>query len=225
MNFNATSIEVITFDCYGTLIDRETGIVNALHPLLESKGNSAPPDEILAIFTLLESKAMSGPFIPYPDVLRQVVRGFAFEYQFSMSHEEGEVVMRSMPSWLPFPDTVFALKTLKTKYRIAVISNVDDDLFERTAEQLKVQFDHVITAQSEGAYKPSIRLFRKASNIIGGPNSKILYVSQSLFHDIAPARALGFATAWVDRRGGEETSPIEPEITVPNLTELVKLLQ
>jgi 2-haloacid dehalogenase len=213
--------EVITFDCYGTLIDWETGILGALRPMLQRHGHKLSDGEILAIYGELEPKAQS-PYRRYREVLAQVVRGFAERLGFQASEDEEKSLADSLADWPAFPDTVAALESLKTRYRLAIISNTDDDLFAGSAEHLKVKFDAVITAEQAKAYKPSPELFRLALQRLGVSPERVLHAGQSIYHDVVPARSLGLATALVYRRGFGATRPAEgePDLKVPDMQTL-----
>jgi len=222
--------DILTFDCYGTLIDWETGILSALRPLLARHGHDAGAEEILSLYGRLEPEAESGPFVPYRTVLGRVVAGFGRRYGFEPTAEETGALAVSLPRWQPFADTVPALQELAAIYRLGVISNVDDDLFAGSATRLGVTFDWVVTAQSVGAYKPSARMFEEALRRIGGPPGRVLHVAQSLYHDVAPAAQLGLPAVWVNRRAGRTGSgatppcDAEPSATVADLAQLVRYL-
>ena len=119
----------------------------------------------------------------------------------------------SLRDWPPFDDTVAALRRLGRRFRLGILSNVDDDLFADSARLLEVEFAPVVTAQQAGAYKPSRRNFELLLERAGAPRERVLHVAESLFHDVAPARALGLATVWVDRRAGQEGSGATPSAT------------
>ena len=221
---------VLTFDCYGTLIDWESGIVGFFRPLLGRHGKALSDDEILEIYAELESGAERGEYMTYRDVLRSVVHAFGLRLDFPVSPAEADALPDSLPDWRPFPDTVAALRRLKTRFQLAVISNTDDDLFAGTARRIEVPFDFVITAQQVHSYKPSLNNFRQAIDRIGLPKEHILHCAQSRFHDVAPARSLGLATVWVNRRAGKVTpwgasvpSEARPDLEVPDLNTLAAL--
>jgi 2-haloacid dehalogenase len=148
---------------------------------------------------------------------------------FRPSLEQINSLPESLPQWPPFPDTVASLARLKQKYKLAVISNTDDDLFAETAKTLQVPFDWIITAQQAKSYKPSRNNFQRALEKIGLPKEKILHVGQSLYHDIVPTRELGWANVWVNRRSGKKgqgatvTADIKPDLEVPDLKTLAEL--
>ena len=219
----------LTFDCYGTLIDWESGILAALKPLLAAHEKSLSDDELLELYAELESKAESGEFLPYRRVLEEVVCGIGERLGFTPDEQEESTLAESLPHWPPFPDTVAALQRLATRYKLAVISNVDDDLFAQTARLLQVPFAEVITAQQAGSYKPSVSNFRLALQRLQANPDEVLHVAQSLYHDILPARVVGLATVWVNRRAGRTgpgATPVataQPDLEVPDLKSLAAL--
>src|SRR5271155_1060814 len=146
--------ELLTFDCYGTLINREEGILRCLHRLLAAHGKDTDDATILRLYGDFEARAEQSEYRCYREVLQSVVRQFGEELGFAPSDEEARALPESLPKWKPWPDTVNALHLLRERFRLAVISNVDDDLFAGTRPQLSVEFDQVITAQQAQAYKP-----------------------------------------------------------------------
>jgi 2-haloacid dehalogenase len=224
MNF--APFTVLTFDCYGTLIDWESGILAALRRVLEPRGIRPTDDELLALFAEVESPIQFGPFRRYREVLDLSMEALARRLGFEPTPAERTAISESLASWRPFPDTVAALRRLAPRFRLGVISNVDDDLFAASAPRLGVSFDWVVTAEQVRSYKPSRRNFDVALERIGRPKAEILHCAQSLFHDIAPARSAGLTTVWVDRRAGRPgtgatpKAAAEPDLTVPDLATL-----
>jgi 2-haloacid dehalogenase len=222
-----TSIKVLSFDCYGTLIDWETGILNTVRPLLESHEVYSRDAELLELFAGFESNAEQPPFQNYKSVVRSVMAKFALHYRFQITEKERNCLIDSIKNWEPFADTLDALSALKKMFRLAIISNVDDDLFSSTERRLGIQFDWVITAEQVKSYKPSLQNFTMAVDRIGVPLNNIVHVAQSLFHDINPATQLGLHSVWVNRRKGQDgfgaTMPALaiPEVVVPDLCSLV----
>lgn len=221
---------VLTFDCYGTLIDWESGILSALRPLLHAHASLRADAEILELYGRFEPQAEAGAYRSYREVLRSVVDLFGAHGGFAPTAAERLSLEQSMAHWKPFPDTVPALSALARRYRLAVISNVDDDLFEDSAAQLRVPFAAVITARQVRAYKPDPALFHHAIARLAVPKERILHVAQSLHHDVAPAQQLGMATVWVNRRHGRPGSGATPRSTasadhvVPDLATLAAQL-
>lgn len=197
---NPADYQVLSFDCYGTLIDWENGILRALRPVFKRHGITRTDNEILDLYAQLESEAEAGPFRNYRAIQQSVVAGLGQELGFEPGKRDLNCLARSVSQWLPFPDTVKALQKLKTHYRLAIISNIDNDLISHSLKHLKVEFDWVITAQELKAYKPSPVALSKAFRRIGVPQGKILHVAQSIFHDIVPVSQLGIATVWINRR-------------------------
>lgn len=223
--------EILTFDCYGTLIDWESGILAALRPVLETHGVTMGDDEILERYGEAESAVQGGAFLPYADVLRRVMDRIAAQAGITLAAGERDALVDSIGRWPAFPDTPGALAALKTKYRLVVVSNIDDDLFAKTAPNLGVEMDDVITALQVRSYKPAPAHFERMLERTGAAKAEVLHVAQSLFHDIAPARALGFATVWVNRRAGRDGGGATPraearaDLEVPDLATLVRLVE
>lgn len=227
LDFNR--FEILTFDCYGTLINWEAGILAALHKVLSAHGKSVEDSRQLELYGDFEAKAEQGPFVPYREVLESVVGQFGNKLGFRPTDAESRSLPESLGSWRPWPDTVSALRQLKTRYRLAILSNVDDDLFAATRPQLEVEFDEVITAQQAHAYKPSMKLFELALSRINAPAHRVLHVGQSIYHDVIPAQALGLATVWVNRPsarsgvGAVKLADAKPDLAVQSLEELATL--
>jgi 2-haloacid dehalogenase len=228
LNFN--DFEVLTFDCYGTLIDWESGIWEALQPVLTNHRLAIAREKALELYGDLESEAEGGAYHEYKTVLQMVLEGFGSRLGFVPTPIELQQFSASVKDWPAFPDSAPALQELKKKYKLAIISNIDDDLFAFSAQRLQVEFDWIITAQQAKSYKPSLNNFRLAFERIGLPQNKILHVAQSLFHDIAPAKALGLATVWVNRRynkagfGATPPAHAQPDLEVPDLQTLAAKL-
>ena len=222
-----TRFEILTFDCYGTLINWEAGILPVLHRVLRAHGKQIDDATLLKLYGDFEQRSEQEPFQPYREVLASVVRQFGSELGFTPTAAEVRSLPESLPNWQPWPDTVAALQQLKRRFRLAILSNVDDDLFASTRPQLGVEFDDVITAQQAQAYKPSLKLFELALSRINAPAHRVLHVGQSIYHDVIPAQALGLATVWVNRPsarpgvGAVKSAEASPDLTVSSLAELV----
>jgi len=221
---------VLTFDCYGTLIDWERGILNALQPVLKRHDITLSDDEALELYGELESDAERGPYVPYREVLTVVMTGIAERLGFTLVDDEQLTLADSVGDWPPFADTVEGLQALARHYQLVILSNIDDELFALSAPHLQVEFTHVITAQQVGSYKPNSRNFAVALERVGAPKEQVLHVAQSLFHDIEPANAIGLTTVWVNRRHdrpGSGATPVaraQPNIEVPDLRTLAELV-
>jgi 2-haloacid dehalogenase len=218
--------EILTFDCYGTLINWEEGILGCMHRILKAHGKVADDATILQLYGDFEARAEQGEYRRYREVLQSVVRQFGERLGFEPTDEEVRSLPGSLKDWNPWPDTVSGLRALQRRFRLAVISNVDDDLFATTQPKLGVEFDHVITAQQVGAYKPSLKIFKLALNRIGIPPDCVLHVGQSVYHDVIPAQALGLATVWVNRPspragvGAVKAAEGKPDLQVSSLADL-----
>ncbi|HWR36255.1 MAG TPA: haloacid dehalogenase type II [Clostridia bacterium] len=217
---------VLTFDCYGTLIDWETGILSSLRPILAAHNVHATDDALLEIYGELEAQIEAGTYRSYQQVMREVVAGIGMRLNFVPTIQEMDRLPDSVKDWQPFPDTPQSLQRLKRRYKLAIISNIDNSLFAASARQLGVEFDWVITAEEARSYKPSTNNFRIALQKIGHPAEQILHVAQSLYHDVVPAKAIGLKTVWINRRAGKSgfgaTPPAHalPDIEVPDLKAL-----
>jgi 2-haloacid dehalogenase len=220
--------EILTFDCYGTLVDWEAGILAAIRPVLRAHALTLSDDAVLALYAEIEPSVQAAEFLPYAEVLRRVMDGMGERLRFRPTPHERNALVDSIGDWPAFPDTPAALALLKRRYKLYVLSNVDNDLFARTAPHLGVTLDGVITAQQVRSYKPAPGHFKALLQQTGAAKEQVLHVAQSLFHDIVPARQLGFATVWVQRRasGGGATPPAEasPDLVVADLAELARLV-
>ena len=224
-----TRFHILTFDCYGTLIDWESGIFGALRPILAAHKKTLSDSALLKLYSELEATAEGREFRPYREILQSVVYGFGKRLEFTPSPAELASLPDSLATWQPFPDTVAALRKLKSRYQLAIISNVDDDLFANTAKKLEVKFDHVITAQQARAYKPSLKIFKLAQERTGILPEQWLHVAQSVYHDVVPAKSLGITTVWVNRAssrpgaGASKSASANPDLEVPDLQALAEL--
>ncbi len=213
------SFDALTFDCYGTLIDWESGILTALRP----HATGVDDDALLEAFARHESDIEAGPYQRYAEVLAGCLRALGVEFGFETTADEQAAFGQSVKDWPAFPDSPAALARLKERFKLGVITNCDDDLFAASNARLGVEFDWVITAEQARGYKPRTENFEFAFERIDVPRERILHVAQSLFHDHVPAKALGMTSVWIDRRqgraGGGATPPADarPDLTVPTL--------
>lgn len=211
---------VLSFDCYGTLIDWETGITRAVAPWLNDVGVTASRDEILRAFASAESDLqMAMPGAPYPEILAAVHPAMAEHFGVPSSEEAAASFGASVKDWPPFSDSVEALGYLAQHYQLVILSNVDQTSFAHSNEKLEVAFDAVFTAQDVGSYKPHPNNFRYMLDRLaerGVAQEKILHTAESLYHDHVPAKQFGLATCWIHRRAGQAghgaTRPPEVEV-------------
>ena len=213
----AEDYDVLTFDCYGTLIDWGDGIVRHLQPLLLERDAHVIGDFLLDFFAETEPEAQQDG-VAYAQVLREVLRRLGERLAFTPSDEALDAFAASAADWEPFPDTVETLARLGERFDLGIVSNVDNAIFARTAAKLGIEFKHVVTAEDVGAYKPDRRMFDAARAAVDG--ARILHVAQSVHHDIAPASALGFETVWIRRdRNAAKAADAKPTWTFASLAE------
>jgi 2-haloacid dehalogenase len=207
------AVEVLTFDCYGTLIDWEAGIATGLRAVTAAHDASVPDEELLATYARHEAALEAGPYLRYREVLARASRGVCADLGIDPTADEVAAFAGSVGEWPAFPDSAAALAALAERFRLAVITNCDDDLFAASNRRLGVTFDWIVTAQQAGGYKPSHRNFELAFERIGRPPDRILHVAQSLYHDHVPARELGLRSVWINRRGDRPGSGATPPAT------------
>lgn len=199
-----TDFNTLTFDCYGTLIDWESGIHTALQPLAAKVGTALSRDVILEAFGREEAaQEAETPHMIYSDVLTEVHRRLAKAWDVAATEEEHKRFGASVPDWPAFPDSPEALAYLKQHYKLVILSNVDRVSFAGSNRRLGVTFDAICTAQDIGSYKPNLANFEYMLRHLaemGVAKADILHTAQSLFHDHVPAKKVGLATAWIDRR-------------------------
>jgi 2-haloacid dehalogenase len=205
--------DALTFDTYGTLIDWERGILDALQPVLAFHDVDATDDDLLASYARHEAVLEAGPYRTYREVLAAAVRGVCADLGIEPTEAAVADFAASVGEWPAFPDTAAALRRLAQRFRLGVITNCDDDLFAASNRRLGVTFDWIVTAQQARGYKPRIANFEYAFSRIDVPRERILHVAQSLYHDHVPAKSLGMTTVWIDRRCGKEGSGATPPAT------------
>ena len=204
-----SDFKALTFDCYGTLIDWETGIWGALQPLLQANDHKVSRDAALAVFGKLEpEQEHETPGLLYRELLTKVHAKIARAWNIETTPTLDLAFGNSVPDWPAFPDTVEALAYLKRHYKLVILSNVDRQSFAGANKRLGVTFDAICTAEDVGSYKPDPRnfeyLLREAAKL-GLGKADILHTAQSLYHDHVPAEAMGIARCWINRRGDTGT--------------------
>jgi 2-haloacid dehalogenase len=220
MNRSLQNYEVLSFDCYGTLIDWESGIWTALQPLLLANNVPVSRPDVLAEFGRIEAAHEARtPSLLYSDLLAGVHKDLATSLGLESTDDMDRVFGASVPEWPAFADSAAALAFLSGHYRLVILSNVDRVSFAGSNQRLDVTFDAVYTAEDIGSYKPDPANFdflvRHLEDDFGVVADSVIHVAQSLFHDHAPAKAAGLDTVWIDRQrlsaGGEwgATAPIE----------------
>lgn len=224
--------DALSFDCYGTLIDWETGILSELQPWLARAGKEVDPGDILSAYGEAElAREREDPAALYPEILKRTFLDLARRFGVSEDEREAERFAGSVGRWPAFEDTPRALAELKRRFRLFIISNVDRASFAASAERLGVEFDGVFTAEEIGSYKPDPRNFAFLTNRLselGIPRERVLHAAQSMTHDIVPARAAGLRTAWIHRRFGKAgwgataapAAAVEPDFMFTSLAAL-----
>ena len=203
-----TDFDTLTFDCYGTLIDWETGIFEGMKPLLDRVPQPLTRDQILEAHARHESSQQKyTPGKRYQDLLPVVYKRMAEEWQVPVTWEECLAYGQSIRNWPAFDDTVKALQYLKQHYKLVILSNVDNESFTFSNARLQVVFDAIFTAEDIGSYKPSQRNFEYMMEKLGErgiKKEKILHTAESLFHDHSPANQFGLTSCWIYRRHDKE---------------------
>jgi 2-haloacid dehalogenase len=238
---SVTDFTALTFDCYGTLVDWERGILTQLRPWLARHGrNDLSDDAILRAFGSTEAACEAEtPRKPYPQILEETQKRLAKHWGIDANTDELTALGQSVGRWPAFADSAISLRYLKRYYKLCIISNVDRLSFAQTTEKLGIEFDRIITAQDVGSYKPDTRNFEYAladiQQALGIVKHQILHTAQSIFHDIIPAHSIGLTTLWINRRKqaagwGATPAPTagdtaRPDFEVPSMAEFVALHQ
>ena len=213
--------DIVTFDCYGTLIDWESGISDAFLRAAREDGVELRRDDVLRTYALVEPVVERERYRLYRDVLTEAATRVAHALGWPLAYERATFLISSIASWQPFPDTNPALERLRAAgYHLGILSNVDDDLLSATRRHFTVDFDLIVTAQQVQSYKPGPAHFLAAKMKIG--KQRWLHAAQSNFHDIAPTNVLGIPNAWVNRRN--ETGGVKPTYEVRDMAGLAELL-
>lgn len=225
--------KLLTFDCYGTLIDWDSSISDLVAPWLREIGTQVPPDLVVSTFALMQAKhQQTRPALLYPEVLRRSWRDIEEQFGWDENADRAEAFARSVPHWRPFADTIESLRSLRRHFALAILSNVDNASLAGTLAMLDVPFLFTVTAEDVGSYKPGQPHFDTAIAAAaqhGISKSEILHVAQSKHHDIAPGNQFGLTTVWVNRRHGKKgtgatlAATATPTLTVNSLAELVDL--
>lgn len=218
-----TDFKMLTYDTYGTLIDWESGIYNALQPLLDKVPVRLNRDEVLELFASFEiAQQRETPQLIYSSLLAEVARSVAAKWQIKISDEEAVEFGRSVKHWPEFSDSAESLKYLRQHYRMATLTNCDRISYMGSNSRLEIEWDAIYTAQDVGSYKPSLYnfeyMFERVRRDLGVLPHEILHVAQSLTHDMVPASAMGMTKVWINRRHGQEghgaTAPPEGDFTI-----------
>lgn len=198
----------LSFDCYGTLIDWERGIADALRPWAERAGLEIDDDQLVAAHGRNEALVQQdGPRLPYPEILAATLRRIGAELGMPVSDDDAARYGASVGEWPAFPDSAGALAALAERFKLIILSNVDRTSFARSIVKLGVAFDLIVTAEDVGSYKPDLRNFEHLFASLGRiavDRSGLLHVAESLYHDHEPAQRLGLPSVWIHRRLGKK---------------------
>ena len=226
--------KVVTFDCYGTLIDWETGIARLVRPWVDAINPAIPTDLVITSFALHQAKhQQTRPALLYPEVLARTWKDIEGTFGWTEDRAHAASFAASVPDWPAFADTVESLQYLSRFYKLAILSNVDNASLTGTMNRhLPVPFEITVTAEDVGSYTPGLPHFARAIERLaakGIAKDEILHVAQSKHHDVRPGRELDLTTVWVNRRhdrpgsGATLATEAEPHLTVNSLAELVAL--
>lgn len=210
--------KVLTFDCYGTLIDWAGGLTESFRSFL-GHAVDRKRDEMFQAYVEIEAGLESGPYRDYREVLVLTLERMSARFGFPLPEDQRHALADALPYWTPFADTVDSLRRLRHRFRLGVLSNIDRDLFAGTARRLGVDFDFLICAQDVRSYKPSLGHFRMLNDTEGGFDH-VLHVAQSVFHDGQPAKELGLAFVWINRYKETNTTTVRPLAEFPDLHSL-----
>jgi 2-haloalkanoic acid dehalogenase type II len=205
----------LTFDCYGTLIDWDTGLARVFREVLGPQAE-ARRREMFDAYVQIEAAVESEPYRPYREVLAITFERLAKRLSLPLPADRRDAIARMLPDWKPFADTNEALARLKKRFRLGVVSNIDRDLFTGTARHFAVPFDSLICAEDVGSYKPALGHFERLKQQEGSLDG-ILHVAQSLYHDGMPAEQLGLAFVWINRYNEPNRTTVRPLGEFPDL--------
>jgi 2-haloalkanoic acid dehalogenase type II len=217
---------LLTFDCYGTLINWEDGPREVFEEILASKGADVPVERFRERWEKVQFGMVEhGPYRPYREVLTGSIAEALGEFGLEYEEEDGEAFLGAFVSFGPFPEVRAALQRLGERYELGIISNTDHDLISRSIENIGIHFDHVTTAEDAGAYKPGPGLFELALQKAGAERSEVVHVFAGYKYDMVPARRMGLPTVWVNRKGEEPPGDLAPDRVVASLGDVYELLE
>jgi len=218
------TIEIITFDCYGTLIDWESGLRATLARLADERGLTFPVADLLVRWETIQFALLEGPYQSYRTILRQSVSATFAEQGVALTSAQADCLADELPGWAPFADVRPALARLSRRYRLAILSNMDNDLLRASVRQLGVTFDALISAEDVRSYKPRAAHFDEALRRFGRPPETFLHAAFGFKYDQRPALALGMRTAWIKRPGWIRDDVASPTVEVDSLAALAEML-
>lgn len=218
-----SEFSLLTFDCYGTLIDWELGMREALEGLTRKKNISLDIESSIERYVEVELEIEQGGYRKYKEVLALGVGKLFKEKGIELTPEEETIFADTIVKWPPFPETTEVLKNLKERYKLAILSNIDDDIIRDSVSLMGVEFDAVITAEQVKSYKPSHGHWKRMLESFDIPKERILHVAASYVHDVIPAKELGFTVAWINRKGEKITGNAKPDYEFKDLRPLITI--
>lgn len=221
---DTTRIEIITFDCYGTLIDWETGLRAALGELQFRRLPCASVDRLLSEWEAIQFEMLSPPYRKYRDILRASLSETFRRHGVDLPADDANLLGNRIDEWQPFADVTESLRSLQRRYRLGVLSNIDEDILAASLQQMGVTFDLIVTAQQVQSYKPRPAHFEEAIRREGRQAGAFLHAAFGFKYDQRPALALGMQTAWIKRPGWIRDDDASPTLEVESLAELASRL-
>jgi 2-haloacid dehalogenase len=215
---------LLTFDCYGTLIDWESGMKAALQDLAKNRNLTLDIQSLPKRYIDIELEVEHEGYRKYREVLKISVRRLFEEKGIILTSQEERIFANSITTWHPFEETTCVLRKLKEKYKLAILSNIDEDLIKHSIKLIGIDFDGVITAEQVKSYKPSRTHWKRMMDFFKIPKENILHVAASYIHDIVPAKELGFQVAWINRKKETPGGNIKPDYEFRDLRPLINLL-
>ena len=217
--------QVLTFDCYGTLIDWERGMQDALASLIKKKGLSLSAAQVHRRYAEIEPQIQEGSDRKYREVMRLGVEGAFREFEVSVTSQEADVFGETLASWPKFPDTTKVLTELKARgHKLVILSNTDEDFIRESVKVIGVEFDEIITAERVGSYKPARGHWDRMLDMLQVPKDRVLHVAQSYYHDVVPAKGLGFTMAWINRKSEMPSGAARPDYEFPDLRGVLAII-
>jgi 2-haloacid dehalogenase len=214
----------VTFDVYGTLIDWETGIYDAFTKEAQRDGFTIERDELIALFNEIEREIQAGSYELYAEVLRRTAVGISRRLDWPLEPSRSGFLPDSVQRWMPFKETKTQLDKTAKKFKVGLLSNIDDKLLGQTRRHIPMDFDLVVTAQQVRSYKPDAAHFTECARRVGGKKGWV-HVASSYYHDVEPCLKARVPVIWVNRKKETlEAGQRKPTAEVHNLREAVKLL-
>jgi len=214
----------ISFDCYGTLVDWESGISSFLAQTVQQKGVVVDVPEVFKAREDIEFELIQRPYKRYREILSLSLKEAFYRFSIPYDAHDGEQLAESVPNWPVFKETKAALEKLAERSKLAIISNIDNEIIEKTRDNLGVHFSLTVTAQDAQAYKPSTKPFELALKRLGFKSKDVLHVSAGFRYDIPPAHKLGFRTAWINRKNEKKPAEHHPDYEFQSLTQLAEFV-